>query len=251
MSISKYERAAQGHFYAVGVGPGSPDLLTVRALRIVESVDVIVAPRSELSSESLALQVVRDVPGIREILEQVYPMERDEEKTEASWRAVADVVAERCRAGQSVAHLTIGDPLIYSTACYLLLQLERRLPKDRIHVVPGIGAFQAAAAIAGSPLTLQDDRLTLLPATHLEDVERALDHSETVVIYKIGPRAGAVAELLKRRNLARRALMVCYAEQGDKERVITGLDELPKGRNGYMSTVIVPVRRRGWSAEGS
>jgi len=71
------------------------------------------------------------------------------------------------------------------------------------------------------------------------------------VIYKIGPRAQAVAGLLKRRNLARRAWMVCYAEQGDKERVITGLDELPEGRIGYMSTVIVPVRRRGWSAEGS
>jgi precorrin-2/cobalt-factor-2 C20-methyltransferase len=248
MPVSIYERAAPGHFYAVGVGPGSPDLLTLRALRIVESVDVIVAPRSELSNESLALQVVRDVPGRREILEHIYPMERDEEKTEASWSAVADVVTERCRVGQSVAHLTVGDPLLYSTACYLLSQLSGRLPKERIHIVPGISAFQAAAAIAGTPLTLQDDRLTLLPATHPDEVERALDHSETVVIYKIGRRAQALAELLKRRNLARQAFLVCYAGQGEKERVIAGLDELPEGRLGYMSTVIVPVRRRGWSA---
>lgn len=245
--MSIYESAAPGHFYAVGVGPGSPDLLTLRALRIVESVDVIVAPRSELSSESLALQVVRDVPGHREVLEQVYPMERNEEKTEASWRAVADVVAERCREGQSVAHLTIGDPLIYSTACYLLSELFDRLSKDRIHIVPGISAFQAAAALAGSLLTLQDDRLTLLPATHLDEVEHALDHSETVVIYKIGARLREVAGLLRRRNLAGQSFLVCYAEQGEKERIIAGLDELPEGRLGYMSTVIVPLRRRGWS----
>lgn len=246
--MSIHERAAPGHFYAVGVGPGSPDLLTLRALRIVESVDVVVAPRSERSNESLALRVVRDVPGRREILEHIYPMERDEEKTEASWRAVADVVAERCRAGRSVAHLTIGDPLIYSTACHLLSQLSERLPRERIHIVPGISAFQAAAALAGRPLTLQDDRLTLLPATHLDEVEGALDHSETVVIYKIGARLREVAELLRRRNLARQAFLVCYAGQGGKQRVIAGLDDLPEGQLGYLSTVIVPVRRRGWNA---
>lgn len=249
MPVSIHERAAPGHFYAVGLGPGSPDLLTLRALRIVESVDVVVAPRSERSNESLALRVVRDVPGRREILEHIYPMERDEEKAEASWRAVADVVAERCRAGRSVAHLTIGDPLIYSTACYLLSQLSGRLPKERIHIVPGISAFQAAAALAGSPLTLQDDRLTLLPATHLDEVEGALDHSETVVIYKIGARVREVAELLRRRNLAGQAFLVCYAEQGGKQCVIAGLDDLPEGPLGYLSTVIVPVRRRGWNAE--
>lgn len=247
--MSAYERAQPGHFYAVGVGPGCPDLLTLRAWNIICTVDCVAAPRSEQSSESLALQVVRDAPGDREVIEHVYPMERDEEKTEASWSAVAAAVAERCRAGQSVAHLTIGDPLLYSTACYLLPQMAERLPADRIHVVPGVSAFQAAAAVAGQPLALQNDRLTLLPAANLADVERALDHSETVVVYKIGPRARALADLLKRRGLASRACMVCYAEQDGKEKVILGLDELPEGRLGYMSTVIVPVGRRGWREE--
>jgi precorrin-2/cobalt-factor-2 C20-methyltransferase len=243
------EWAVPGHFYAVGVGPGSPDLLTLRARNIVGSVDVVIAPRAERSPESLALQPVQDLLRGRQVIEHVYPMERDEEKTDACWRAMAVTVAERCRTGQSVAHLTIGDPLLYSTACYLLLHVAELLPPERIHVVPGISAFQAAAAIAGRPLTLQDDRLTLLPATNLTDVERALDHSETVVIYKIGPRARALVELLKRRNLAGHACMVCYAEQGNKERVIFGLDELPEERLGYMSTIIVPVGRRRWNSE--
>lgn len=246
--MSRYDRAEAGHFYAVGVGPGSPDLLTLRAWNIVASVDCVVAPRSERSGESLALQVVRDVPGARRIIEHVYPMERDGEKTESSWRAVAELVEEQCRAGRSVAHLTIGDPLLYSTACYLLTQVAERLPRERIHVVPGVSAFQAAAARLGRPLALQDDRLTLLPATDLDEVERALERSETVVLYKIGPRALALVELLRRRGLAGRACMVCYAEQGEKERVLVGLDELPEGRLGYMSTVIVAVGRRGWRA---
>ncbi len=244
-----YERAERGHFYAVGVGPGSPDLLTLRAHNIVGSVDLVVAPRSERSSESLALQAVQGLLPGKEVIEHVYPMMRDEDRTDACWRTMAVTVAERCRAGQSVAHLTIGDPLIYSTACYVLSHMAGLLPPERIHIVPGISAFQAAAAIAGTTLTLQDDRLTLLPATSLEEVERALGDSETVVIYKIGPRARAVVELLKRHNLASRACMVCYAEQGDKERVIVGLDDVPEGRFGYMSTVIVQVGRRRWNSE--
>jgi len=183
------------------------------------------------------------------VIEHVYPMERDAERTGACWSAMADLVAERCRAGQSVAHLTIGDPLLYSTASYLLQQLATRLQPEHMHVVTGVSAFQATAAIAVRPLTLQEDRLLLMPATDLEEVERALEHCETLVLYKVGPRARALRDLLARRNLAQHAFMVCYAEQGDKEVVVSGLESLPEGRLGYLSTVIVHVGRREWRGE--
>jgi precorrin-2/cobalt-factor-2 C20-methyltransferase len=148
-----------------------------------------------------------------------------------------------------VAHLTIGDPLLYSTASYLLQQLATRLQPEHMHVVTGVSAFQATAAIAVRPLTLQEDRLLLMPATDLEEIERALEHCETLVLYKVGPRARALRDLLAQRNLAQHAFMVCYAEQGDKEVVVSGLESLPEGRLGYLSTVIVRVGRREWSQE--
>lgn len=247
--MSVFAHAMPGHFYAVGVGPGSPDLLTLRAVNIIRSADVLIAPRSENSGESLALQVVRDLCDGQEVIEHVYPMERDAGRTGVCWNAMADLVAERCRAGQSVAHLTIGDPLLYSTAAYLLQQLAIRLSAESLHVVTGVSAFQATAAIAVRPLTLQEDRLLLMPATDLAEVERALEHCETLVLYKVGPRARALRDLLVRRNLAQHAFMVCYAEQGDKEVVVASLESLPEGRLGYLSTVIVHVGRREWSRE--
>lgn len=239
-----FERALGGHFYAVGVGPGSPDLLTVRAVSIVRTARVIVAPRSENSAESLALSVVRPLLDDQEIVEQVYPMARDQARTFDCWNQMAHTVARRCEVGDSVAHLTIGDPLIYSTGSYLLQCLADRLAPECIHVVPGIGAFQASAAILGEPLTLQDDRLMLVPATHIEDVERALDSCETLVIYKIGSRLPAIADLLARRGLLDRARMVSYAEQPGKEAVVT---HLASAAAGYMSTIIVRTRHRKWS----
>jgi precorrin-2/cobalt-factor-2 C20-methyltransferase len=249
--MSVYARALPGHFYAVGVGPGSPDLLTLRAVNIIRSAGVLVAPRSENSGESLALQVVRDLLDGQEVIEHVYPMERDAGRTGACWSAMAGLVVERCRAGQSVAHLTIGDPLLYSTASYLLQQLAPRLPPENLHVVNGVSAFQATAAIAVRPLTLQEDRLLLMPATNLAEVERAIEHCETLVLYKVGPRAHALRDLLARRNLAQHAFMVCHAEQGGKEVVVDGLESLPEGRLGYLSTVIVHVGRREWSREAT
>jgi len=244
--MTNFSQALPGHFYSVGVGPGSPDLLTLRAVNILSNVNVIIAPRSSASNESLALSVVRAHLRDQEIVEHVYPMAREADQTAQCWKQMADLAAERANDGQSVAHITIGDPLIYSTCAYLQQQLGDRISRERIHVISGISAMQAAAALIGEPLLIQNDRLMLLPADELSAVESALGYCETLVIYKIGARAQSLVELLRRHQLSNNARLVCYAEE-EREQVFLDLDDLEGERLGYMSTMIVHVGRRAWS----
>nr|WP_320132673.1 precorrin-2 C(20)-methyltransferase [uncultured Holophaga sp.] len=237
----------KGHFYAVGVGPGAPDLITLRAARLIEGADVVVAPRSNRSEESLALRIAAAHIHQQEILEQVYPMVRDQEKTRAAWGEVADWILPRLGAGKSVVQITLGDPLIYSTSAYLLEALAAKLPAERLHIVPGISAMQAAAANFDLPLTLQEDRLTLMPATDLEAVSEALDRSETVALYKVGSGLPALRELLREKGLLDCARLAYAVEQEGRHQLFTDLDQVDASL-GYMSAVLVHKARKPWIA---
>jgi precorrin-2/cobalt-factor-2 C20-methyltransferase len=241
------EIARKGHFYVIGVGPGAPDLMTLRAASIIRSCDVLIAPRAETSTESLALQVAAACIDRQEVIEQIYPMARDQRQTESCWARVADIVVERCQRGQSVAHLTIGDPLLYSTAGYVIDQVTGRIPDDHWHVIPGVAAFQAAAAAVRRTLTRQNDRLLLMPATDINEVEAALGVCETLVLYKVGPRLKQLEAMLEEHKLAAESDLVCHASQPEKETILRGLDAGCDTKVGYMSTVIVPVGRRRWA----
>jgi len=238
-------KAVKGHLYLVGIGPGAADLLTLRAVNILSSVDVILAPRSATSDDSLALATVRPHLTDAEVVEHIYPMERDNEKTAQSWRKMADLACERIAQGQSVAHITLGDPLVYSTCAYLLDQLDGRIPQDQIHIISGISAWQASSALLGEMLILQNDRMMILPADNLAAVEDAFAHCETMVIYKIGKRFRAVVDLLEKHNLVANASLVAYAEQG-KQRIIHNLAEADDDKLGYMSTMVIHLGRRSW-----
>jgi precorrin-2/cobalt-factor-2 C20-methyltransferase len=244
--MTDFTKAQAGHLYIVGVGPGAADLLTIRAINILSTVDVIIAPRSSLSAESLAVSVVRPYLRGQELVEHIYPMERDPLQTAQCWAQMADLAVQRLAQGLSVAHITIGDPLLYSTCAYLLEQISGRVPTENIHVVSGISALQAASAVIGESLLTQNDRLMLLPADDLAAVESALGCCETLVIYKIGERAQAVIEMIRRHGLAQNARLVCYAEQ-EREQIFTTLDDFNGNRLGYMSTMIVHVGHKSWS----
>ncbi len=240
------QKAQPGHFYAVGIGPGSPDLLTIRAMRIIESADIILTPQAKGTNRSLALNAIEPYLREQQVMTVNYPMQRNGNHTRERWNAVADDVLEKLQKGKSVAMITIGDPLIFATTSYLLYGLADALEKEKIHLIPGISAFQIGASRFHDPLTLQEDRLTLMSATDLTAVENALDHCETLVLYKA---AGVIAELLQllsTRNLLSSSKLVSCAEQGDGELLIDNLEngiteELP-----YMTTMIIRIGNKDW-----
>ncbi|EAT15771.1 precorrin-2 C(20)-methyltransferase [Desulfuromonas acetoxidans] len=235
-----------GHFYAVGIGPGSPDLLTLRAARLVEQCDVILSPQARTATKSLALEAVRPFLSNQEIIVLNYPMERNDQRTRQRWQQLADDVVQRCAHGQSVVQVTLGDPLIFATSSYLLQALADQMPADHLHVVPGISAFQTSASRFGEVLTLQEDRLTLMSATNLDAVAQALDHCETLVLYKAGGCIDSLMELLRQRNLLSQARLVSCGEQGDHELLVDDLSQWTMTPLSYMTTLIVKIGQRGW-----
>lgn len=242
----KITKAKPGHFYAVGVGPGSFDLLTFRAANLIESADIIIAPRSKRSETSLALRTVEHLISSQEVIDHVYAMNRDYCQTMELWNDMAALIIDQCGKGKSIVQITLGDPMIYSTSCYLVKLLRGKLDHTNICVVPGISAFQTVASKFGEALTIQEDRMVLMPATNINQVAEALEHCETLVLYKAGKKIRELADLLKEKGLLTNARLVCYAEQDEREFMAHDILEAADGKHGYMSTVIVYIDRQEW-----
>lgn len=243
--------ALPGTFYAVGIGPGNPDLVTVRAAHLIHTADVVVAPRSRMSDDSMALQAA--APYLRaqgqEVVEHVYAMVRDNDKTNASWMGIAEKVQAWLAAGKSVVQITLGDPLIYSTSHYLLSALRTLgVAESALQVVPGISAFQAAAARLNRTLTIQRGRMTLMSGDDASEVQDALAHCETLVVYKSGKHVDSLRDTLRSAGALENAALACYVEQ-ENEFLCQDLGTLDtRELPGYLSTLVVTKGERAWHA---
>jgi len=229
-----------GKFYGIGVGPGDPEFLTVKAVRVLAGAGVVCVPRSGPDRESLALQAARPyLPAGYETLELSFPMSRDRSILEESWRTAGEEVAVRVAAGQVVVFLTLGDPLLYSTYGYLLRYLKKHHPGLERETIPGITSFGAAAAAAGEPLAEGEESLAVLPCAYgLETVERALDTFDNVVLLKVHRRLPELTALLEARGLLEHALLASRVGQPGQF-LSADLKSLNFDTAGYMSLIIV------------
>ncbi len=228
-----------GNFYGIGVGPGDSELLTIKAARIIKSVDCIFAPRADSKASSLALDIVKDVCEGKRVIEQVYPMVRDKAKLEAAWLASAKEIEREITAGNSVAYLTIGDPLTFSTYCYLLQQLSKIIPSQKIHTIPGITSYNAAASLANFSLIEQSEKLAIIPVSkNIDELRPILNSFDTVILMKVAKKLDEVIELLEDMELIDNSLFASYI--GFKNEFITrDLLSLKGAGKGYLSVIIV------------
>ncbi|HSM94237.1 MAG TPA: precorrin-2 C(20)-methyltransferase [Anaeromyxobacteraceae bacterium] len=226
----------------VGVGPGAPDLLTLRAARVLREADVLALPRSSPEASSAAGAIVRaalgEVPG-QETLLLTFPMTRDPALRRAALDAALDALAIRLAAGKTVAVACEGDPLVYGSFIDILQAAPARFPGVPVEVVPGITAATAAAAAALVPLADGDGALEILPARRaLAELPRIAARGDAAVIYKAGPALPELAGALAASGLARRAVLVTSATRADEE-IVRGLEGAVSKRP-YFSLVIVP-----------
>jgi precorrin-2/cobalt-factor-2 C20-methyltransferase len=228
-----------GNFYGIGVGPGDNELLTLKAVRIIKSVDCVFVPKADTKESSTALGIVKDVVADKRIIEQVYPMVRDKARLEAAWSKAANEIKCEVESGNNVAYLTIGDPLTFSTYCYLLQHLSKLIPSQNIHTIPGITSYNAAACLANFPLIEQDEKLAIIPISkEVSELRPILNTFDTVVLMKVAKKLDEVIELLEEMNLIENSLFASHV--GFNNELITHDLNSLKGRGkGYLSVIIV------------
>ncbi|MGF1242315.1 precorrin-2 C(20)-methyltransferase [Streptomyces sp. 2-6] len=230
----------------VGVGPGDPELVTVKGVNALRAAEVVVVPVMDTGERGRAEATVLHYVGAEKVVRVVFALNErsDRARREAAWDAAGERVAALLRAHGSVAFATIGDPNVYSTFTYLAQTVAELVPGVAVETVPGITAMQDLAARSGAVLTEGTEPLTLVPVTAGAAVLKdALNGPGTVVAYKFGRQAREVAEAL--RDSGRIEDAVWGSALGLPEESIRPAGELDGAPLPYLSTLIAPARRTG------
>jgi precorrin-2/cobalt-factor-2 C20-methyltransferase len=161
-----------GKVVGVGVGPGDPDLLTVKAIRVLQDADVVCAPTPNSAGRSVALDIIKQVLEDRrsapEIITLIFPMIRDEAELERAWTGNTDRIAKCAQEGKLVAYVAVGDPSLYSTFTYVRRELSIKYPMITVEVIPGVTSLSACVAKARIPLASGDETLLIMPRFDLD-----------------------------------------------------------------------------------
>lgn len=235
--------AERPRLVGVGVGPGDPELVTVKAVRVLREADVVLVPVLAVGESGRAETVVRAHTGRAErVVFALNDRGGVTERRARAWDAAARRVAAAFGDGaRTVAFATIGDPNLYSTFTYLAQTVAAHVPGVRVETVPGITAMQDLAARSGTVLAEGTESLRLLPLTRgTAGLRAALDSGDTVVAYKFGQVAGEVLAAVE--QAGRLGQAVYGARLGLPDEDVRPAARV-EGPVPYLSTLIVPARR--------
>jgi precorrin-2/cobalt-factor-2 C20-methyltransferase len=226
-----------GRLVGVGVGPGDPELLTLKGLRALREADRVFVPVADTGEEGRAERTVREHLEPERIRRLVFALSDDAETRERNWTGAAREVLGYLEQGETCAFATIGDPNVYSTFTYLARKIVAGMPDVDVSTVPGITAMQDLAARSGTVLLEGDERLALLPFTAGEEPLRAaLSEFETVVCYKGGSRLPDVLRVAEEAGRLEGA--VYGARLGIEGQELSAASEMVGREGTYLSTVI-------------
>lgn len=228
-----------GKFYGIGVGPGDPDLLTIKAKNILEEIDIIVASETKDGKGSIALNIAR--PYLKEdieIVEKNFPMTYKQDILDKSHDEVASYIKGLIDKNKKVAFLTLGDPMVYSTYIYLLKRLKDK--EIDIETIPGITSFCGVASKVGVPIAETGENIAIIPSVYSidnEDIEDIVNKFDNIVFMKASGNIDSLIDLLEKSGHKRNSVFV--SRLGLDEEVIEYDIEKRKGiKNNYLSTII-------------
>lgn len=237
----------KGTLYGIGVGPGDPELITVKGANALSRCRHVFVPKARKKAESLSLSIaeryLRDGAEVRELL---FPMTEDREELSRRWGEAADEIIAVLETGEDACFLTLGDPLLYSTYIYLLRELRAKRADAPVVTVPGVTAFSAAASLSAFAVGEGKSPVTIVPASDdLGDVRRAIAGGGTVVLMKIGKRLSDILDILETSGLIGDAVFVSHAGM-EGQRVEMNLSRLKGEREeaGYLSIILVHAGER-------
>ena len=222
----------KGIAYGVGVGPGDPEYMTLKAIRLIRENDVIAVP-GKVAEEAVAYKIAAAVvPEIKdkELVPIYMPMVKDRQLIDQEHQRAAKLVESYLDQGKNVVYITLGDSTIYCTFTYLQHYLEA--DGYTVELVSGIPSFCAAAAALNTPLTEWDEPLHILPGVH--DLENNLALKGNYVIMKSASKMARVKDMIRRSG--RKAVMAENCSMAN-EKLYYSVDEIPDDA-GYFSLII-------------
>ena len=228
----------KGKLYGVGVGPGDPELITIKAKRILDNAHFIAIPKTAVDKGSLALSIAQNIIGKeKDVLELLFPMSYDEKLLEKSWSEAIDKIRERLDEGKDVAFITLGDPTVYSTYIYIHKTLKQEGYDTQI--IPGITSFCASAARVGISLAENKETIAIVPSSYeCENLDDILDSFDNIVLMKISKNLPRLKEKLASKGLVEKAVLVSRCGLED-EMVNFDMDCVDSDKLSYFTTMII------------
>lgn len=229
-----------GTLYGIGVGPGDPELITLKAKGVLERMKFVFAPVAGKNRGSIAYSIARSyIPNDARIEHLFFPMNHDRAERERAWEESARSIARVLETGEDAAFITLGDPMTYSTYGYLLKKMEALFPLMPKVTIPGIPAYLAGAASANLPLAQGHEILSIVPGSASgERIRGCLTSSDAIVFLKHNSATGTIHELLREMDLQDRAMYVRRLGLPD-ELVTPDKERGLSGREDYLSLIIV------------
>ena len=211
----------------IGVGPGDPELLTVKAVNAIHNADIIMCPASKEDRPSIALSVVSsliDKSKNQEIVKLIFPMTKDKDILEETWKKNAKIMAETVLSGKNVVYLTVGDPYLYSTWIYMHKDLKENYPNMKISVIPGIVSMFTFASKVGISIAEGAEKVAIIPSCYdLSSVKEIAKNSETMIFLKDGRYFDQVIQVLKQSGFPNDSIFAIGQDLGTDHEIIRKL----------------------------
>ena len=229
----------KGVLYGIGVGPGDPELITVKAVNTLRKVDVIFTASSTKNSFSLAIAVCR--PYIADhipVISLSFPMTSDREEAGAAWRENAETILSVLEEGKNAAFLTLGDPMTYSTFGYILTSLQNTPSDVTVEIIPGITSYQAAAARIKRPLVEGEESLLITSGAYGGDNLRRLSEcAENIVLMKAYKNVEDITSVLSQAGLLEKGVAISNCGR-ENETITRNLNDLSKRKPDYWTLIL-------------
>ncbi|WP_078123897.1 precorrin-2 C(20)-methyltransferase [Leptospira alexanderi] len=242
-----------GKLYGVGVGPGATDLISLRAVNVLNSVSVLAIPKSSEHLEPFAWRICS--PIVRENSSQEklflhFPMTKDPKILMPAWDKAFSEIGKRLKKKHNVAFITQGDPSVYSSWNYLLEEANDRWPGIEVETVPAVSSITAIPAILQTPLADGRERFCVVPGTYgLEDLPELIRHFDTIVLTKVGGVIPRLVSILKELNILQNASYVSYGTT-DRQKIVKNIETIQNESCDYFSMVILSIRKRKGALKG-
>jgi precorrin-2/cobalt-factor-2 C20-methyltransferase len=242
-----------GKLYGVGVGPGAPDLMTLRSVERLRKADCIAIPRRDKFTPSVAWSIaepnVGEIPG-QERLFLYWPMTKNPEILKPAWEAAFKEIGARLYAGKSVAFISEGDPFIYSTFIYLYNHAKKNWTDVEVEVIPAVSSLSAVPVVADMPIADGEERIAVIPASYnTGDLRAILKTFDTVLLLKVSSVMPKVVEAIEAEGLLGRAVYVSKATM-PQQKIVRDIASIKNDRCDYFSMVVVCKKDRSGILEG-